>query len=176
MLTIAWMYLSFAIPAFIVWGLVSTVLHFAADSIGLRVVIAGVAVIVGSLEAAGRRVAIFSSGWQVPSTWIHNKAYWLRCLIWGAFLGPGFLTRNPLAGTWVLTASLIPLTHAFGMPAFLIGGIIGVAQSSGRVVGITRQIRYRGIDHLKGIIREMRARRIDGLLLVLLGAVLIASL
>lgn len=173
---IAWMYLSFGIPAFIVWGVASAVLHSVPDSAELRVTIAVSALIAGFLEVAGRYAPIFSSTWQVPSSWVSGKTYWLRCLIWGAFLGPGFVTRNSLAGTWLLVASLIPLTHAFGMPTFLMGGMIGVGQSSGRVAGITRQILGGRIDHMKGIIRQMRARRIDGLVLVLLGATLIASL
>lgn len=94
----------------------------------------------------------------------------------GAFLGPGFVTRNPLAGTWVLTAALIPLTHAFSLSAFLTGGVVGVVQSSGRVSGIRWQIRNSRIDRIRGIIREMRARRVDGILLVLLGMVLLTSL
>jgi hypothetical protein len=170
------MYASFALPAFIVWGLISVVLHSIPDDFGVRLAIAIVALIAGAREIRGRRTALYSSGWQVPSQWVKGKPFWRQSLTWGAFLGPGFITRNPLAGTWLLTAALILLTHTFGLPPFLIGGMIGVLQSSGRVSGIRWQIRNGRVDHIRGIIREMRARRVDGGFLVLLGAVLLASL
>ena len=67
------------------------------------ILIAGYGVFYGVLEAGGTaKPAPPGSRWQVPSEWVRGVSRRRRYVVWGSMLGPGFATRNPYAGFWVL--------------------------------------------------------------------------
>ncbi len=45
--------------------------------------------------------------WQVPGSWVTGRTAVTQTIIWGACLGPGLMTKNPYAGTWMLPLLLV---------------------------------------------------------------------
>jgi hypothetical protein len=105
------------------------------------------------------------SQWQVPAQWLHNRSAMLQTLIWGACLGPGFFTKNPYAGFWILPF-LIALTP--NLPtALFIGTAIGTAHGCARALGVLYNVKQinKGCSTYSLMGRGSRWRLVDGLLL-----------
>jgi hypothetical protein len=96
-----------------------------------------------------------------------------RVLVWGAILGPGFLTRNPYAGFAML---LLAVAAMPGLAAGLaLGAAIGVAHGGARAVALLRDVRELHqtpgdgraapgpvVTHLDLLLKTVYWRRIDG--------------
>ncbi|PRX98061.1 hypothetical protein CLV72_105414 [Allonocardiopsis opalescens] len=115
--------------------------------------------------------------WQVPKQWVAGRGYAGRAAVWGATLGPGIMTRNPVAGTW-----LFPMLAALsGDPATaaLVGAAAGALHGLGRAGGVLRQsgrLATEPGDPFETVIRLMHWRTIDGLLLAAAAGLLAGAL
>jgi hypothetical protein len=129
----------------------------------------------GILETAGAvRPAPPGSRWQVPRSLVARASARRRVLVWGAILGPGFATRNPYAGFGLL----VLIVAAFGnvRTGAATAAAIGIAHGTGRALALVRDAR--GIDtaeYLRSVLKAMRWRTVDGLILLLTGTVALAS-
>jgi hypothetical protein len=130
------------------------------------VVMAGYGVFYGVLEAGGRaRPAPPGSRWQVPSEWVRGVSRRRRFVVWGSLLGPGFATRNPYAGFWLLPLAVAAAgTIGYGV---LLAAAIGAAHSTGRALGLLRDVRdIEGNSYLQSALRSMHWRMVDGFALL----------
>jgi hypothetical protein len=121
----------------------------------------------GTIEALALPFRAPSSTWQVPASWVAGRGWVGRQLVWGATLGPGLLTRNPFAGIWLAAVLLVgapgPVTGA--LIGALAGGLHGVCRATGVLAGSRTRT-----DPIGLALHQFRWRRIDGLLLLLIGA------
>jgi len=130
------------------------------------ILIAGYGVFFGVLEANGRpRPAPPGSKWQVPSEWVRGVSRRRRTLVWGSLLGPGFATRNPYAGFWLLPLAVAAVgSIGYGV---LLAAVIGVAHSAGRALGLLRDVRDVDVNtYLQSALRSMYWRMADGFALL----------
>jgi len=130
------------------------------------VLMAGYGVLYGVPEAGGRtRPAPPGSRWQVPSEWVRGVSRRRRFVVWGSLLGPGFATRNPYAGFWLLPLAVAAAgTIGYGV---LLAAAIGAAHSTGRALGLLRDVRdIEGNSYLQSALRSMRWRMVDGFALL----------
>jgi hypothetical protein len=91
-------------------------------------------------------------------------------VVWGSLLGPGFVTRNPYAGFWLLPLAVAAAgSIGYGV---LLAAAIGAAHSTGRAIGLLRDVRdIEGNSYLESALRSMHWRMVDGFaLLVAAGA------
>jgi hypothetical protein len=130
------------------------------------ILMAGYGVFYGVLEADGRaRPAPPGSRWQVPSEWVRAVSRRRRLMVWGSLLGPGFATRNPYAGFWLLPLAVAAVGNiGYGV---LLAAALGAAHSTGRALGLLRA----GPDvdlhsYLQSALRSMYWRMADGLALL----------
>jgi len=114
--------------------------------------------------------------WQVPRSWLDERGPWARMAVWAATLGPGLMTRNPYVTYWVLVPALGSLTGL--ADAVVIGAVAGAAHGLARFGGIVLRQRTRpGTDwNLLAVLWHMRSVRIDGVLLLVLGSVVVGWL
>jgi len=130
------------------------------------VLMAGYGVLYGVPEAGGRtRPAPPGSRWQVPSEWVRGVSRRRRFVVWGSLLGPGFATRNPYAGFWLLPLAVAAAgTIGYGV---LLAAAIGAAHSTGRALGLLRDVRdIEGNSYLQSALRSMYWRTADGFVLL----------
>ena len=130
------------------------------------VLMTGYGVLYGVPEAGGRtRPAPPGSRWQVPSEWVRGVSRRRRFAVWGSLLGPGFATRNPYAGFWLLPLAVAAAgTIGYGV---LLAAAIGAAHSTGRALGLLRDVRdIEGSSYLQSALRSMRWRMVDGFALL----------
>jgi hypothetical protein len=133
----------------------------------VSLVACGYAVVFGTCEVLRIPFRQLGLTWQVPAQWLRGRSATIRTLIWGACLGPGFVTRNPYAGMWVLPL-LVALAPNW-MAAMLLGIAIGLAHGSSRAVGILRNLsRLEEVCAPVMILKQMRWRFFDGSVLLLL--------
>jgi hypothetical protein len=135
------------------------------------VLMAGYGLFYGVLEADGTaRPAPPGSRWQVPSEWVRGVSRRRRFLVWGSLLGPGFATRNPYAGFWLLPLA-VAAVHNIGY-GILLAAAIGAVHGTGRAVGLLRDVREADADsYLQTTLKSMYWRMVDGFaLLVVAGA------
>jgi hypothetical protein len=130
------------------------------------VLMAGYGVFYGALEAGGMaRPAPPGSRWQVPSEWVRGVSRRRRFLVWGSLLGPGFATRNPYAGFWLLPLAVAAMGNVgYGVA---LAAAIGAAHSTGRALGVLREVQ--DIDansYLQSTLRSMYWRVADGFVLL----------
>jgi hypothetical protein len=156
--------LAYTLPAGIIWGLLALVVHPLASLSQWWLLAALVyALIFGLSEALALPLRSPSLTWQVPAQWLRNRPASVQTLIWGITLGPGFVTRNPYAGMW-----LLPLFLAFNQPLLASVGIgiaIGIAHGGSRSFGILAA--RSKLDACGSIIlTQWRWRVTDGLLLL----------
>jgi hypothetical protein len=171
---------AYLVPAALVWavlGLVLGVVVQAVHALATAAVIAaavygcgyGAAEVCGSAwpAAPGRR-------WQVPQDLLIGASGVRRVLVWGAILGPGFLTRNPYA-----TFGILPvLVAAAGrLPAAIaIGGLAGAAHAAGRAGALLRDSASPQHQPFALLLRSLRWRVLDGLaLLTMAGAAIVTA-
>lgn len=122
----------------------------------------------GWAEATGRRTHAPSVNWQVPANWVQRRWSVLNALIWGGSLGPGFLTRNPLAGFWTL------LMVALFVPGATFAALVGAGHGFGRALGISvNQIVPMDPASPNSWQAHARWRVLDGYLLLLIGGCLV---
>ena len=91
-------------------------------------------------------------------------------MVWGSLLGPGFATRNPYAGFWVLPLAVAAVSGlGYGL---VLAAAIGAAHSTGRVLGLLRSVPDVAVtSYLTMTLRSMYWRMADGFaLLALAGA------
>jgi hypothetical protein len=130
------------------------------------VLMAGYGGFYGVLEAGGRaRPAPPGSRWQVPSEWVRGVSRRRRFLVWGSLLGPGFATRNPYAGFWLLPLAVAAMGNiGYGV---LLAAAIGVAHSTGRALGLLRDVKDVDVNsYLQSTWRSMYWRMVDGFALL----------
>ena len=169
---------AYVVPAAAVWagiGLTLGAAAMAAHALVTAAVLAaavygcgyGLAEVCGSPwpVAPGRR-------WQVPQDLLIGASGARRVLVWGAILGPGFLTRNPYAGFAILPA----LVAASGpLPAgIVLAGLVGAAHAAGRVAALLRDSSGPQPQPFALLLRSLRWRVLDGLaLLTVAGAAIV---
>jgi hypothetical protein len=132
---------------------------------------AGYGVFYGILEAGGlARPAPPGSRWQVPSEWVRGASRRRRFVIWGSLLGPGFATRNPYAGFWLLPLAVAAAgTVGYGV---LLAAAVGSAHGTGRAFGLLRDVRDADVtSYLQSTLRSMYWRRADGFALLVAAGV-----
>lgn len=182
------MVVAYAIPAAATWlllGLCAAELPLSRATLGgaALTVVAGYGGYYGSTEAAGR-AGMRPPGrqWQVPQTMLIGVSPRRRVLVWGAILGPGFLTRNPYAGFGMLPLAVLAAS-SLGIPAGLaVGAGIGLAHGTARALVLLRDARTardtpsRGAvdDQMELLVKTVFWRTLDGyLLLVVAGAAVV---
>jgi hypothetical protein len=150
-------------------GLLVNLLPLSAVAL---VLLAGYGVFYGILEACGMaRPAPPGSRWQVPSGWVRGVSRRRRFVVWGSLLGPGFATRNPYAGFWLLPLAVAAVgTVGYGV---VLAAAIGAAHSTGRASGLLRDVKDVDVNsYLQSTLRSMYWRMVDGFaLLAVAGAV-----
>jgi hypothetical protein len=131
---VALMSLAFAGAGAISWLLVGAPVEFSGD---LRATLVVIGITYGAVYSAagmlGIRLGTLGTRWQVPARWLRGRPAWQRWLIWGASLGPGFPTRNPYPGFWLL----LPIACPGGALAF---AAVGAAHGFGRAAGILSNV------------------------------------
>ena len=144
-------------------GLLANLLPLSAIAL---VVMAGYGVFYGILEAGGiARPPPPGSRWQVPSEWVRGVSRRRRFVVWGSLLGPGFATRNPYAGFWLLPLA-VGAVGTIGYGVLLAAGI-GAAHSTGRALGLLRDARDADVNsYLQSTLRSMYWRMADGFALL----------
>jgi len=123
------------------------------------------AVVFGWTQTYRRSLRPPTSHWQVPSTWVRERGLAGQALIWGLFLGPGLLTRNPFGAMW-----LIPVLLALGTGVengLIVGSAVGAAHGIARACGLILSIQtFQDCSHPAALaLNDLQFRRIDGLLL-----------
>jgi hypothetical protein len=139
------------------------------------VVMAGYGVFYGVLEAGGRaRPAPPGSRWQVPSEWVRGVSRRRRFVVWGSLLGPGFATRNPYAGFWVLPLAVAAVGNiGYGV---VLAAAIGAAHSTGRALGLLRDVKdVDANSYLQSTLRSMYWRTADGFALLAVAGVAVIT-
>lgn len=126
----------------------------------------GYGVFYGVLEAGGvTRSAPPGSRWQVPSEWVRGVSSRRRSVVWGSLLGPGFATRNPYAGFWLLPFAVAAVGNiGYGV---LLAAAVGTAHSTARALGLLRDVK--DVDensYLQSTLRSMHWRMVDGFALL----------
>ncbi len=158
------------------WAAIGLVLGLAAHALATAAVLAaaiygcvyGVTEVCGSPwpAAPGRR-------WQVPQDLLIGASGIRRVLVWGATLGPGFLTRNPYAGFGVLP---LLVAAAGRLPAGVgIAGLVGAAHAAGRAGALLRDTAGPQHQPFALLLRSLRWRVLDGLALLTVAAAAIVT-
>jgi hypothetical protein len=137
-LGILWFVISFSVPAALVWAVAPLILNTMPASLLLALGIV-YATLFGITESLGLRLRAPSSSWQVPSRWVAGRSGAAQSLIWGSFLGPGLLTRNPLGGIWLVLVMLGLLPDV--RVAVMVALAAGVLHGGSRAVGVLANIR-----------------------------------
>jgi hypothetical protein len=161
---------SYVIPAIIAWVILGLLLNLLPLRAIALLLAAGYGVFYGVLEVSGRaRPAAPGSGWQVPSQWVRGVSRRRRFLVWGSLLGPGFATRNPYAGFWLLPLAIAAVgSIGYGV---LLAAAVGAAHSTGRAAGLLRDLRGIAVsDYLRSALRSMYWRMADGFALLAVAA------
>jgi hypothetical protein len=148
-----------------VWGLFGGLAGAWSPVRGALLATVGYAVLFGLMELFAPRPRVPGSSWQVPRGWVGQSRWSERVLVWGATLGPGLMTRNPLAGMWLLPLLLLQTGGvAAGLAA---GAVAGAVHGGGRAVGVIRQIRAGAdYDYYESTTRGFRWRYLDGVALL----------
>jgi hypothetical protein len=138
---------AYAGPAAVAWTLLGVVVMVAQAV--LPVPVAGIALVIaigyagyyGLTEATGLR-GLLPPGrrWQVPQTMMIGASPRRRILVWGAILGPGFLTQNPYAGFGLLPIVVAVMLSAGGTAVLAAAAVIGVAHGSARATALLRDV------------------------------------
>lgn len=99
----------------------------------------------------------------------------VRATVWGAILGPGLMTRNPLAAMWFIP--LLLLQTGAASRGLLAGAVAGALHGGSRALGVIRQIRAgTDYDYYESTVRLLRWRLLDGLLLLALAGLFAVQL
>ena len=136
----------------------------------------------GAFELAGRRgLAVPGRRWQVPQSMMIDASPRRRVLVWGAVLGPGFLTQNPYAGFGLLPVAVAAMRAAGTGACLALAAAIGLAHGTARAAALLRDVR-RGAtttatEQLDVLLKTIYWRRFDGAaLLAVAAAAIVVSL
>jgi hypothetical protein len=136
---------AYALPALLAW----TLLGAAVAALQVVLPLAGIALVIaigyagyyGLTEVTGLRgLPPPGRGWQVPQTMMIGASPRRRILVWGAILGPGFLTRNPYAGFGLLPLVVAVMPAAGAALTLAAAAVIGVAHGSARAMALLRDV------------------------------------
>jgi hypothetical protein len=169
----------YAGPAVVIWaglGLVLGALDLAAPAVATAALaLAAVYGLgYGVIEVSGRaRPRAPGSNWQVPQRMLLGAGPRRRVLVWGLYLGPGFLTRNPYAG-FGMTVLLVGCA-ARPLAGLVVAAGAGAAHGSGRALALLRDARVRAADPFELLLTSLRWRMLDGLVLLLVAGAAIVS-
>jgi len=168
---------AYAMPAAIIW--VGLGLCLAALPL-TGVALAGAAVYgcyYGFAELAGvRGLAVPGRRWQVPQSLMIGASPGRRMLVWGAVLGPGFLTRNPYAGFGLLPFAVAAMRAASPVACVALAAVIGVAHGTARATALIRDIKdvapvsANAGGQLDLLLKAVYWRRLDGVILLAIAA------
>lgn len=167
---------AYALPAMLVWAVLGVVLGTLPLAPAALVVAALYAAGYGLSEATGRPgPRAPGTRWQVPQTMVTGVSRRRRLLIWGSILGPGFATRNPYAGFFLLPI----LVAAAGQApvAAALAAAIGFAHGTGRALALLRDARPGAAtaDPMRLVLTSMHWRRLDGITLLVIAAAVAAA-
>ena len=166
---------AYAVPATIIWvglGLVLGALALAVPAFAAAALaVASVYGLgYGVIQVSGRaRPRAPGRNWQVPQRMLISAGTRRRVLIWGAILGPGFLTRNPYAG-FGMAVILVGCAGRL-LPALVVAIGAGVAHGSGRALALLRDARVRVAEPFDLLLTSLRWRMLDGLALLMVAGV-----
>jgi hypothetical protein len=167
---------AFVVPAILIWALLGLLVSLVPLSRVALAMIIGYAIYYGVAEAM-RWPGLRPPGrkWQVPGQWVAGRSASWRILVWGFLLGPGFATRNPYAGFWVLPLAVAAVgSLRFGVA---LAATLGLLHASGRAAALLRDVRTAGpANYLNSVLWSMRWRAFDGLALLAVGAAAIGVL
>ncbi len=169
-------------PAVIAWLIVGLVLGaLPVAGIALAAAVA-YGCYYGAVEVSDRRgLPPPGRRWQVPQTMLIDASPRRRVLVWGAILGPGFLTRNQYAGFGALL--LVVAAMRGPLAGLAAGAAIGAAHGTARAAALLRDVRdLRSLPagpgpstHLDLLLSTVRWRRWDGAALLALAVVAAAA-
>ena len=129
--------------------------------------------------ARGRGLAPPGRRWQVPQSMMIDASPWRRLLVWGAVLGPGFLTRNPYAGFGVLPLAVAAMTRSGTGAALALAAAIGLAHGAARATALLRDVSAAQAvpvtagaadGQLDLLLKAVYWRRLDGAILLAIAA------
>lgn len=161
------MFAAYALPALVSWLVLGLGLA-ALPLTGVALVAAiGYGCYYGAIETAGRRgFAVPGRRWQVPQSMMINASPRRRLLVWGAILGPGFLTRNPYAGFGLLPVTVAAMRAAGQGACLALAAAIGLAHGIARAAALLRDVKRGGpvsaSDQLDVLLKTVYWRRFDG--------------
>ena len=153
---------AYAVPAAVTWaglGLVLGALALAAPAVAAGALAAAVVYGFGYgvIELSGRAgPRAPGSNWQVPQHMLVGAGPRRRMLVWGLYLGPGFLTRNPYAG-FGMTVVLVGCA-ARPLAGLLVAAGAGATHGSGRALALLRDARLRDARLRDARLRDARLR------------------
>jgi hypothetical protein len=166
---------AYAVPAVVSWVALGLCLA-ALPLTGVALVTAAVyGCYYGAIEIAGRRgLAVPGRRWQVPQSMMIDASPRRRILVWGAILGPGFLTQNPYAGFGLLPVAVAAMRAAGTEACLALAAAVGLAHASARAAALLRDVR-RGAaasatEQLDVLLKTIYWRRFDGAALLAVAA------
>jgi hypothetical protein len=166
---------AYAIPAAAAWALLGLVLGALPVAHAALVAAAVYGCAYGAAEVLGLRwPAAPGRRWQVPQDLLIGVSGARRLLVWGAILGPGFLTRNPYASFGML---LLLAACTGSLPAaVVVAAAIGAAHAGGRGAALLRDAAAPQLEPLALLLRSLQWRTLDGIALLLIaGAVIVTA-
>jgi hypothetical protein len=164
--------IAYAVPAVAAWTLIGLAVTALPVATVARAAVIGYGCVYGTSESLGlSRPAAPGRRWQVPQELMITASPRRRVLVWGAILGPGFLTRNPYAGFAVLP---LLVAGSDGVAAgVLLAALIGAGHGGGRALALLGAVARPPQDPMLLLMRSLRWRVLDGLMLAAIaGAVL----
>lgn len=175
-LKIGWLLLAYCAPAAILWALLGALLSLATFPDVALALIAVYGAYYGLVEAlGGRSLRAPGRRWQVPSHWVRGVSPWRRVAVWGAVLGPGFLTRNPYAGF-----GLLPIVVAAAGSLRLgvtLAAVLGFLHGLGRALALLRDVHnVSTFDYMESVKRSMYWRTADGAALLVAAGLALSSI
>lgn len=177
LVVLAYGFLLFALAGAVVWAPLGAALAVVLPASWAVVLTVVIALAYGGAQLFSRGLArVPQRAWQVPRAWLENRGPRGRLAVWAATLGPGLATRNPYVSFWLLVPALGSLDRV--RDAAVIGAVAGAAHGLARFAGIVFRQRERpGSDwSLLAVLWSIRLQRVDGLLLLTLGTLLVIGL
>jgi hypothetical protein len=166
---------AYALPAVLSWVVLGLCLA-AIPLTGVAMVAAAVyGCYYGGLELAGRRgLAVPGRRWQVPQSMMIDASPRRRILVWGAILGPGFLTQNPYAGFALLPVAVAAMRAAGTGACLAFAAAIGLTHGTARAAALLRDVRRGATTSATGqldvLLKTIYWRRFDGAALLAVAA------
>lgn len=154
----------FALAGALTWPILATGVAVlpSADS-WLLWLIVGYACFYAVVEVLNLPVGHPSLNWQVPAPWVRGTIT-KRLLVWSMILGPGFATRNPYAGFWLIFG-VVALTRP-GLELLALASLTGAAHGGMRAIGTMRNRCAQSPYAM--IVARLRWRHVDGFALAIM--------